>query len=67
MCGRAGATQDVRLSAAPATLDEELMQRELDVAYQNLLAARTEAGERYWCDRLTYFAGRLRERREGRG
>lgn len=36
-------------------MTHDQIQVELDIAYQNMMAARTETGERYWCDRLKYW------------
>lgn len=33
----------------------EEIQIEVDIAYKNMMAARTETGERYWVDRLKHF------------
>lgn len=36
-------------------MTHDQIQAELDIAYQNMMAARTETGERYWCERLKYW------------
>lgn len=36
-------------------MTHDQLQAELDIAYQNMMAARTETGERYWCERLKYW------------
>lgn len=34
---------------------ESDVQTQIDLAYRNMMAARTETAERYWCDRLKHF------------
>lgn len=45
-------------------LADDTLQAEIDLAYQNMIAARTASGEQYWCDRLTYFARVKRAQQE---
>lgn len=35
-----------------AVMETDAIQAEIDIAYQNMMAARTETGERFWCDRM---------------
>lgn len=39
---------------------EDKLQAEIDLAYQNMMAAKTETGERYWCDRLKVLVAQRR-------